>query len=100
MNKNEIKLSNGMEMPRLGMGTWFLGEKKQKDAQETAALRAGIDAGIRLIDTAEMYGDGKSEQLIGRAIKGYDRSRGNCKRGWRDHHAFQGSRRTRRQILP
>ena len=75
MNKNEIKLSNGMEMPRLGMGTWFLGEKKQKDAQETAALRAGIDAGIRLIDTAEMYGDGKSEQLIGRAIKGYDRSR-------------------------
>ena len=75
MNKNEIKLSNGMEMPRLGMGTWFLGEKKQKDDQETAALRAGIDAGIRLIDTAEMYGDGKSEQLIGRAIKGYDRSR-------------------------
>lgn len=64
-----------MEMPRLGMGTWFLGEKKQKDDQETAALRAGIDAGIRLIDTAEMYGDGKSEQLIGRAIKGYDRSR-------------------------
>lgn len=75
MNKNEIKLSNGMEMPRLGMGTWFLGEKKQKDAQETAALRAGIDAGIRLIDTAEMYGDGKSEQLIGRAIQGYDRSK-------------------------
>ncbi len=44
-----------MEMPRLGMGTWFLGENRSKDAEETAALRAGIDAGIRLIDTAEMY---------------------------------------------
>ena len=75
MNKNEIKLNNGMEIPRLGMGTWFLGENKQNDAKEKAALRAGIDAGIRLIDTAEMYGDGKSEQLIGRAIKGYDRSK-------------------------
>ena len=75
MNKKEIKLSNGMEMPRLGMGTWFLGENRSKDAEETAALRAGIDAGIRLIDTAEMYGDGRSEQLIGRAIQGYDRSR-------------------------
>ena len=64
-----------MEMPRLGMGTWFLGENRSKDAEETAALRAGIDAGIRLIDTAEMYGDGRSEQLIGRAIQGYDRSR-------------------------
>lgn len=74
MNKKEIKLSNGMEMPRLGMGTWFLGENRSKDAEETAALRAGIDAGIRLIDTAEMYGDGRSEQLIGRAIQGYDRS--------------------------
>ena len=60
MNKKEIKLSNGMEMPRLGMGTWFLGENRSKDAEETAALRAGIDAGIRLIDTAEMYGDGRS----------------------------------------
>lgn len=47
MNKKEIKLSNGMEMPRLGMGTWFLGENRSKDAEETAALRAGIDAGIR-----------------------------------------------------
>ena len=75
MNQNEIKLNNGMEIPRLGMGTWFLGENKRRDEEEIAALRAGIDAGIRLIDTAEMYGDGKSEQLIGRAIKGYDRSR-------------------------
>ena len=75
MNKKEIKLSNGMEMPRLGMGTWFLGEYRSKDAEETAALRAGIDAGIRLIDTAEMFGDGRSEQLIGRAILVYDRSR-------------------------
>ena len=68
MNKKEIKLSNGMEMPRLGMGTWFLGENRSKDAEETAALRAGIDAGIRLIDTAEMYGNGKAESLIKEVI--------------------------------
>ncbi|MDY2627522.1 MAG: aldo/keto reductase [Lachnospiraceae bacterium] len=77
INRNhsfELKLNNGMNMPRLGMGTWFLGENRKAQAAETEALRAGIDAGIRLIDTAEMYGSGKAERLIGRAIQGYDRS--------------------------
>lgn len=60
-------------MPRLGMGAWMLGEEEHKRAQELEALRAGIDAGVKLIDTAEMYGYGRSEDLIGEAIEGYKR---------------------------
>lgn len=70
---NYIKLKNGALMPRLGMGTWYLGENLNTRAQELEALRAGLDAGIQLIDTAEMYGNGMSEQLVGQAICGYDR---------------------------
>ncbi|MBT1164914.1 aldo/keto reductase [Bifidobacterium felsineum] len=62
-------------MPRLGMGTWHLAEGRHPETQEIAALRAGLDAGITLIDTAEMYADGRAESLVGRAIAGYDRSR-------------------------
>lgn len=68
-----ITLKNGMQMPRLGMGTWFLGENRSTRAQEITALRAGLDAGMQLIDTAEMYGNGLSEKLIGEAIQGYHR---------------------------
>lgn len=60
-------------MPRLGMGTWFLGEDLRTRENEKEALRAGIEAGMRLIDTAEMYGNGLSEQLIGQVIREYDR---------------------------
>ena len=73
--KYTLKLNKGMEIPRLGMGTWFLGENKKTEEQEIKALRAGIDAGIQLIDTAEMYGSGKAEQLIGKAIQGYERDK-------------------------
>lgn len=68
-----IKLSNGQSIPRLGMGTWYLGENRRREAEEIRAIRTGLDAGMRLIDTAEMYGEGKSEQLIGKAIQGYAR---------------------------
>ena len=57
-------------MPRLGMGTWHMGEDAAQRSVELAALRAGIDLGLRLIDTAEMYADGRAEQLVGEAIKG------------------------------
>lgn len=73
MEERTITLKNGMIMPVLGMGTWYLGENKQNKQQEIKALRAGLDAGIRLIDTAEMYGNGLSEKLIGEAIHGYER---------------------------
>jgi len=74
MKEEYLKLNDGSRMPRLGMGTWYLGENKAARKQEIEALRAGIHDGCSLIDTAEMYGSGKSEQLIGEAIKGIDRS--------------------------
>lgn len=70
-----ITLKNGIKVPRFGLGTWFLGEKRQAREQELQALRAGLDAGITLIDTAEMYGNGQSEELIGEAIRGYQREK-------------------------
>ena len=70
-----IKLKNGDAIPKLGMGTWFLGEKQKTREQEIEALQAGINVGVTLIDTAEMYGNGKSEELIGEAIKPFDREK-------------------------
>lgn len=58
------------EMPRLGQGTWHMGEDRGRRAQEVAALRLGLDLGMTLIDTAEMYADGGSEEVVGAAIAG------------------------------
>lgn len=63
-----VTLKNGMVMPRLGQGTWYMGEDRSIKNQEIAALRTGIQHGMTLIDTAEMYGDGASELLIGEAL--------------------------------
>jgi diketogulonate reductase-like aldo/keto reductase len=57
-------------MPRLGMGTWHMGESAAQRSAEVAALREGIDLGMRLVDTAEMYADGRAEEVVGEAIKG------------------------------
>jgi diketogulonate reductase-like aldo/keto reductase len=59
-----------MDMPRLGQGTWNMGDCAAQRKEELAALRAGIELGMTLIDTAEMYGDGRSESLVGEAIAG------------------------------
>jgi diketogulonate reductase-like aldo/keto reductase len=59
-----------MDMPRLGQGTWNMGDDRAHRAEELAALRAGIELGMTLIDTAEMYGDGRSESLVAEAIAG------------------------------
>lgn len=59
----------------LGIGTWNIGEDPKKKNDEIAALHYGLDNGINVIDTAEMYGEGKSEKLVGEAMKGYDRSK-------------------------
>ena len=64
---------NGAHVGPIGQGTWYLGEKPHLFQQELSALRAGIDAGMNLIDTAEMYGGGAAEELVGEAIRGYDR---------------------------
>lgn len=57
-------------MPRLGMGTWHMGEHRRARAAEVAALRLGLDLGMTLIDTAEMYGEGGAEEVVGEAIRG------------------------------
>lgn len=63
-----VTLKNGNQVPAVGLGTWFLGDSSQKFEQERDALLAGVDAGCRLIDTAEMYGDGRSEKLVGTVL--------------------------------
>lgn len=66
--EHTVILRNGVQVPALGLGTWFLGEKKAAREQELESLRAGISAGMTLIDTAEMYGNGKAEKLVKEAI--------------------------------
>ena len=70
-----VRLNDGTIIPALGQGTWEMGEDPVKHDQELEALRYGIEHGMTLIDTAEMYGEGKAEQLVGEAIRGYDRSK-------------------------
>jgi diketogulonate reductase-like aldo/keto reductase len=65
-----ITLPCGVSVPALGQGTWCMGDEPSRRAEELATLRLGIDLGLTLIDTAEMYGDGASEQLVGEAIRG------------------------------
>ncbi|HVI87871.1 MAG TPA: aldo/keto reductase [Dongiaceae bacterium] len=65
-----LTLKNGDHVPALGLGTWRMGEKASRAKDEVAALQRGIDLGMTLIDTAEMYGDGGAEQVAGAAIHG------------------------------
>ena len=65
-----VSLPNGATVPALGMGTWYLGEDPDMHDIQLSALRTGIEIGLTLIDTAEMYGDGAAEELVGRAIAG------------------------------
>ena len=65
-----VKLHDGTTAPALGQGSANLGQRRHPEAEEEDALRTGISLGMTLIDTAEMYGGGRSEQLIGRVIAG------------------------------
>ncbi|MGL3214127.1 aldo/keto reductase [Bradyrhizobium sp. BR 1433] len=65
-----IELPSGEHIPMLGQGTWHLAENPLNRTNEIKALRLGIDLGMNLIDTAEMYADGGAERLVGEAIKG------------------------------
>ncbi|GHV26366.1 aldo/keto reductase [Clostridia bacterium] len=62
------------ELVRLGQGGWHLGDDPSREKIEIKSLQLGVKLGMTLIDTAEMYGDGRSETLIGRAIKPFPRS--------------------------
>lgn len=63
-------MPSGAAVPALGQGTWRLGEDARRAKQETDAVRAGVDLGLTLIDTAEMYGDGATERFLGTALAG------------------------------
>ena len=65
-----ITFPGGTQVPALGQGTWFMGEQARKRDAEVAALRAGLDLGMTLIDTAEMYADGGAEEVVGEALAG------------------------------
>ena len=65
-----VKFHDGTGVPALGQGSWHLGQGRHPAAQEEEALRAGLSLGMTLIDTAEGYSNGRSEELIGRAIAG------------------------------
>jgi diketogulonate reductase-like aldo/keto reductase len=65
-----VRLPDGTEVAALGQGTWYMGEGRRPAATEADALRLGIDLGMSLIDTAEMYGDGGAEKVVGAAIAG------------------------------
>ena len=65
-----VTLPCGERVPAFGLGGWNIGDNAATRAEEIATLRLGLDSGARLIDTAEMYGDGRSEQLIAEAIAG------------------------------
>jgi diketogulonate reductase-like aldo/keto reductase len=65
-----VQLLSGRAMPALGLGTWNMGEHRVHRQREVRALQLGLDLGMNLIDTAEMYGDGGAEEVVGEAIAG------------------------------
>ena len=65
-----VSLPDAGTVPALGLGTWYMGERPDRRPTELAALRTGIENGLTLIDTAEMYGDGAAEELVSEAIAG------------------------------
>lgn len=70
-----LPLPDGSSMPRLGQGTWQMGEDDAKRQREIDGLRFGIEQGLNMLDTAEMYAEGKAENILGNAIRGMERSR-------------------------
>jgi diketogulonate reductase-like aldo/keto reductase len=67
----EITLPDGERAPAFGQGTWHMGEERRHAAEEAASLRLGIELGFRLIDTAEMYGSGRAEEIVAEAMQGH-----------------------------
>jgi diketogulonate reductase-like aldo/keto reductase len=65
-----VTLPGGEKVPAFGLGTWHMGERGSDRAREVAALKAGLDLGVTLIDTAEMYGEGGAEEAVAEAVAG------------------------------
>lgn len=69
MSKSVI-FSGDSRLPAIGQGTWYMGENANQRKQEVAALQAGLELGLKLIDTAEMYAEGGAEEVVGEALQG------------------------------
>lgn len=67
---NTVRLPSGEQVPALGQGTWYMGEDRSARKQEVAALQLGLDLGLTLVDTAEMYAEGGAEEVVGEALAG------------------------------
>ncbi|MGP4690174.1 aldo/keto reductase [Agrobacterium cavarae] len=63
-----LTLPSGRDIPALGIGTWNMGESHAEEAQEVASIRKAVELGMTVVDTAEMYADGRSEEIVGKAI--------------------------------
>ncbi|MTH46834.1 aldo/keto reductase [Intestinirhabdus alba] len=70
MTEKQIIFSGQVPLPAIGQGTWYMGESADRRREEVAALRAGVERGLTLIDTAEMYADGAAEKVVGEALNG------------------------------
>ena len=73
LKKEFVLLPDGSKMPKLGQGTWHMGENDLHKEREVKGLQYGISLGLNMIDTAEMYADGKAENIVGNAIRGMKR---------------------------
>lgn len=73
--QKSVYFPDGRKVKNLGQGTWHIGDNPKKREQEIKALQTGIENGVSLIDSAEMYGAGKSESLVGEAIQPYNREK-------------------------
>ncbi|MBB6114254.1 diketogulonate reductase-like aldo/keto reductase [Rahnella inusitata] len=70
MKAKTVQFPDGTTVPAIGQGTWYMGERNSDLRAEVKALQQGLDAGMTLIDTAEMYADGGAERVVGEAIAG------------------------------
>jgi diketogulonate reductase-like aldo/keto reductase len=66
----QLTLPKGERVPAFGQGTWHMGEDRRRAGEEAAALKVGIELGLTLIDTAEMYGSGRAEEIVAEAAQG------------------------------
>ena len=83
--------ATGCEVPVIGQGTWRMGESRRETARDAEALRLGIELGMTHIDTAEMYGDGSAERVVGEAIRGRRERVWVATKVWPSHASYAGT---------
>lgn len=88
-----------VEVAVIGQGTWGMGESRRTEKDEIAALRLGIELGMTHIDTAEMYADGGSERVVGRAVEGRRAGVFITTKVWPDNASYAGTLRACEQSL-